>query len=215
MHAGVRPPIRRYLPDYKFRLAPDDLMQTPPADSRLLMSTPRLLSSLATAILSPPVDRYITYQRDRLAPSCSVLTDAARSGVRAYFSEADLDRVRVIIANPLPIADPPLAGLVRRVGFDFPSVALTAAITFDYVVACREPMQPSLLFHELVHVIQYRLLGVSTFAHHYVHGFLSTGNYHDIPLERCAFELEQRFATENAVFNVEAEVSNWFEERRF
>jgi hypothetical protein len=179
------------------------------------MSARRLLTSFATAILSPPVTRYILNQRDRLTPGCCALTDLAKSEVRVYFNEADLNRVRVVVADPLPIADPPLAGFVRRVGFDFPSVALTAAITFDHIIACREPMQPSLLFHETVHVVQYRLLGVATFAHRYLHGFLNSGSYHDIPLERCAFELEQRLATDRNVFNVDAEVANWINAQRF
>jgi hypothetical protein len=86
------------------------------------MSTPLLLSRFATAILSPPVSRYILHQRNRLGPGCSALTDTAKVTVRGYFGETDLDRVRVVVADPLPIADPPLAGFVRRVGFDFPSV---------------------------------------------------------------------------------------------
>jgi hypothetical protein len=175
----------------------------------------RLLSSFAAAILSPPVARYILDHRDRLAPASLPLTDAAKSGVQGYFSEADLDRVRVVIADPLPIADPPLASFARRVGLDFPSVALTEAITFDHIIACRKAVTPSLLVHELVHVVQYRLLGVATFAHRYVHGFLSSGSYHDIPLERCAFELEQRFIAGGPVFNVEAEVTNWIDAQGF
>jgi hypothetical protein len=76
-------------------------------------------------------------------------------------------------------------------------------------------MTASLLFHELVHVVQYRLLGVSAFANLYVRGFLRGGSDHDIPLECCAFELEHRFVTGNTAFSVEAEVGAWIDGQRF
>ncbi len=143
------------------------------------------------------------------------LSASAQEGVQGYFSDIDLDRVRIVVADPLSIGEPPFAGLVRRLGFVFPSVKLTAAITFDYLIACREPMNHSLLFHELVHVVQYRLLGVDAFAKHYVNGFLVGGSYHEIPLECCAFELEGRFMAGKDVFDVEAEVAAWMEANRF
>ena len=66
-----------------------------------------------------------------------------------------------------------------------------------------------LLFHEMVHVVQYRLLGVNVFATHYVGGFFAGLSYENIPLERCAFLLGRRFATDAEPFDVEAEVSKW------
>ncbi len=60
------------------------------------------------------------------------------------------------------------------------------------------PGAPSgLLFHELVHVVQYRLLGIGGFIHGYVTGWAAAGFvYEAIPLEREAFDLEQRFERE-------------------
>ncbi len=73
-------------------------------------------------------------------------------------------------------------------------------------------MPPSLLFCKLVHVIQYRLLGVSGFAKHYIHGLLSSGSYHDIPRESCAFEWEGRLVA-GAMFDVETEVAAWLRKK--
>lgn len=116
-----------------------------------------------------------------------------------------------MISDPLPIPDPPLTGVIRHLGFDFPSVAATAAITFDHVIACRERPTVSLLFHELVHTVQYRLLGIPAFARWYVKGFLATKSYRDIPLERCAFHLQFQFETQAEPFETEAEVAKWLE----
>jgi hypothetical protein len=173
------------------------------------------LSHAAAAIISPPISRYIANQQRKLQPIAVPLSVSARSEMAGYFNPADLNRVRIVVADPLPINEPPFAGIIRRLGLDFPSVALTAAITFDSVIASREPMNSSLLFHELVHVVQYRLLGVDAFARLYVHGFLAGGSYHDIPLECCAFKLEGRFVKGEQVFDVEAEVASRMKASRF
>lgn len=65
-----------------------------------------------------------------------------------------------------------------------------------------------MLFHELVHTVQYRLLGVPAFARRYVKGFLATKRYRDIPLERCALHLQFQFETKAEPFQVEAEVAH-------
>jgi hypothetical protein len=75
-------------------------------------------------------------------------------------------------------------------------------------------MTPSLLFHELVYLIQYRQLGIPAFANRYVNGFLAGGGYNDLPLERCAYELDARFIGRTA-FSVEAEVAAWIRGKRF
>lgn len=82
-----------------------------------------------------------------------------------------------------------------------------AGITFQDVVVHVEPLTRSLLFHELVHAVQYIHLGLPGFAELYVRGFLSGGSYEEIPLEKQAYELEARFAgnpTEH--FSVDADV---------
>ena len=65
-----------------------------------------------------------------------------------------------------------------------------------------------LLFHELVHVVQFNLLGIDEFVTRYVAGWTRNGfRYRDIPLERDARELEARFALDPShPFSVEVEV---------
>lgn len=71
-------------------------------------------------------------------------------------------------------------------------------------------MDSSLPFHELVHVVQYRLLrGISPFAVQYVHGFLAIGSYDEIPLEQCVYQLEAQFVTGGAPFSVEEKVARY------
>jgi hypothetical protein len=156
-----------------------------------------------------PVAGYIVRERDRLSVSATVLPDAARATVRSYFLPEDLDRVRTIECDPLPVSDLPFRGTARCLGLDLPDVSLAAAITFDHVIAAREPLAPALLFHELVHAVQYRLLGVREFARLYVRGLLFEGGYDGIPLERCAYELGCRFEIAGAPFDVAGEIREW------
>jgi hypothetical protein len=65
-------------------------------------------------------------------------------------------------------------------------------ITFQDVVVHVEPLTTPLLFHELIHAVQYKHLGLSGFAKHYGHGFLTGGSYEEIPLEKQAYGLEER-----------------------
>lgn len=166
-------------------------------------------------LLSIPVAAYIRIHRDRLLPVGKPVALASREAVDGYFSPELLDTVRIVEADPLPIAQPPFSNAGRRLGLSYPGIEQTAAITFGPVIAAREPMDRSLLFHELVHVVQYQLLGVAGFARYYVRGLLRTRSYPAIPLEACAFELEARFQWQRAPFPVESEIASWIREARF
>jgi hypothetical protein len=72
------------------------------------------------------------------------------------------------------------------------------------------------LFHELVHVEQYRQLGIPRFAELYVRGFLSGGGYEGVPLEINAYDLGGRFERSPlARFSVADEVGAWIRGGRF
>jgi hypothetical protein len=134
------------------------------------------------------------------------LSPDERERFAPYFDPVDLDRVRVAMSDRLPLSEPPLTNLLRRIGFSFPSISMTSGITFDDVIAMRTGLLDSVLFHELVHTVQYRLLGIGRFSRLYVSGFLSTKCYEAIPLEQSAFELEDRFQNESGAFSVVAAV---------
>jgi hypothetical protein len=69
------------------------------------------------------------------------------------------------------------------------------------------------LFHELVHAVQYELLGPEKFVELYIMGWVNQGfNYAAIPLEMDAYELQNRFeADPEASFSVRDEVSRSLE----
>ena len=67
------------------------------------------------------------------------------------------------------------------------------AITFCDVVVSHQAFSDGLLFHQLVHVEQYRQLGIPRFSELYVRGFLNGGSYEAIQLEVNAYTLGGRF----------------------
>ena len=97
-----------------------------------------------------------------------------------------------------------------------PDFADMAAITYVDTVVSHEPFTDRLLFHELVHVVQYEMLGLAEFDAKYVKGFLSGGSYPAIPLEMNAYELDTRFAVApTKPFSVADEVQKWIDRGRF
>ena len=62
----------------------------------------------AVMVIGPLVAAYIKIQRHRLAQLATPLPEATKLRLRQYFTDFDLDRVRVVQADPLPIPDPPL-----------------------------------------------------------------------------------------------------------
>jgi hypothetical protein len=91
-----------------------------------------------------------------------------------------------------------------------------AGITFEDVVVHVEPLTTSLLFHELVHAVQYKHLGLNGFAKRYVRGFLTGGSYEEIPLEKQAYGLEDRFIRDpSRPFSVEQDVAEWIRGDKF
>jgi hypothetical protein len=84
------------------------------------------------------------------------------------------------------------------------------------VVVSHEPFTDGLLFHELVHVEQYRQLGIPRFAELYVRGFLKGGGYDGIPLEVNAYMLGGRYESNPAQrFSMADEVPQWIAEGTF
>ncbi|HTV66226.1 MAG TPA: hypothetical protein VMD98_11510 [Bryocella sp.] len=180
------------------------------------------LSPQQIAALTLAVAEYIRVQRLRYSARAVPLSFSELWS--RFFSAIDLERIRAVPAGASPgpgfepverVPNPPFYAELEKLGFTgLPNFSTMAAITFDDVVVFHDPLTPQLIFHELVHVVQYRLLGIDEFARLYVRGYLHDG-YEGTPLEVCAYELDGRFIMGSVGFNVEAEVRAWMENGRF
>ncbi len=171
------------------------------------------LSTQQVAAFSQEVAGYIRAQRASYVGRAAPLS-FSDIWLR-FFPAADLERVRVLQPGQERVPNPPFYGELEKLGFTgLPDFTTMAAITFDDVVVFHDPMTPQLIFHEMVHIVQYRLLGIDEFARLYVRGYLR-GGYAGTPLEVCAYDLDGRFIMGSVGFNVEAEVRSWITNGRF
>jgi hypothetical protein len=150
------------------------------------------------------VAAYISEQRAFFQSEATPILANAKAALQPFFPADLLDSIKVVRAK---VSDPPFYAQLRSLGIhNMPAFSELAGITFVDIVVHAEPLTRSLLFHELVHVVQYRHLGVAGFADLYVRGFLNGGSYEEIPLEKQAYELEARFAENGDTFSVDEDV---------
>ena len=119
-----------------------------------------------------------------------------------YYDAQLLASSMVVLVPKVPM--PPLSamGLDRFREFEQMDAGGTTYLN-TYFVRADQAHSESLHFHELVHVIQWRLLGPEKFLALYADGLERFG-YRKSPLERIAFRLQKRFEREAQPFNVEA-----------
>lgn len=174
------------------------------------MATRKLTDGQIAQVCSLVAD-HISAQRQKYAARGVPLTAQQRAAVAPFFASELLGNTRLLVLPGERVANPDFYPMLRDLGFNnLPDHSTMAAITFCDVVVSHEPFSNGLLFHELVHVEQYRQLGIPRFADLYVRGFLNGGSYEMIPLEVNAYTLEDRFRREpHRSFEVHQEVASW------
>ena len=153
------------------------------------------------AKLYPPLLDWI---RTTLTTSAHVAqTVSSREFLRLprYFTERTLTETKVVLVDPLPM--PPLSsmGLSRFADFergDFDGITYIDTIFLKPTQSNNE----ATYFHELVHVVQWRLLGPDRFLLSYANGLECLG-YRQSPLEAMAYDAESAFSSSTVTFNGE------------
>jgi hypothetical protein len=171
------------------------------------------LSEAQIRQLTSWVATYISQQRESFHGKAAAIEPAHKVTLQPFFPAPVLDGVRVVRGRA---SEPAFYPQLRGMGImNAPPFSDMAGITFQDVVVHAEPLTQPLLFHELVHAVQYSHLGLQGFAENYVRGFLSGGSYEEIPLEKQAYELEGRFASNPAEqFSVDADVCQRLKSRQ-
>lgn len=172
----------------------------------------------AIIALTPTVGRaWVASRRRRYRRAGRELTRDQVAALEPFFDSALLARVRVAqvqkIEPPIGVALARRSGLGSRLDLSHLDLSWVRGMAFDdAIVITGPPPSHSLLFHELVHVVQFDLLGVGAMLARYVRDYFETGNdYFAITAERCAYELQSRFdAAPTAPFNVRDEVDAYF-----
>ena len=121
-----------------------------------------------------------------------------------YFSANTLTSAKVVLVDQLPI--PPLSswGLIWFADFERGNFnGITYLNTF--FIKRDELRNEAIHFHELIHVVQWRILGPEQFVRSYADGLERFG-YRDSPLEVMAYDAEAAFMTKE-IFDAEKMVA--------
>lgn len=156
-------------------------------------------------LISRLTARYISGNRKRLLSVSQPISARDQELLSGFFSPSILKGTRVVRAS---VPNPKFYSLVRMLGIKgVLEMSSIGAITLVDLIAYPDGINRGTLFHELVHAVQYQVLGLRRFADLYVRGFVNHGGYDGIPLERQAYELEERFSrSPKKVFSVEEDV---------
>lgn len=142
--------------------------------------------------------KWIIDQRELHYPHSSPLDRREIEILKIFYREATIERTRIRhvprIENPLFYTDLARSGISIPLDFSqMAGITFVDTILLNDLYAHAHP-SISLLFHEMVHVVQYGWLGVSEFTSQYVQGWAQNRFvYAEIPLEREAYELQKHF----------------------
>jgi hypothetical protein len=135
--------------------------------------------------------RWIGQLQARHAAHATAVRKVGPARLGDYFPPAVLDSAHVVTVESLPF--PPVSeyGLPEFQGM---AALDMAGITFGdmYFVRAGHAPADGIHFHELVHVVQWKTLGVAEFLSTYAVG-LAQHTYETSPLESVAFWLEGQF----------------------
>jgi hypothetical protein len=160
------------------------------------------MTELEFQVAYPLIAGWIQKTLAKHARAAKPVTSFGFSRLPLYYHESTLGSAKVVSVPRVPM--PPLSamGLVRFSDFEQMEAR---GITYlnTYFVRVDQAREESLHFHELVHVIQWRLLGPERFLALYADGLERFG-YRNSPLEMMAYDFQDRFEREQQPFDVEA-----------
>ena len=139
----------------------------------------------------PSMCRWLRGVRKEHAAAAKPVDTFGHQRLRLFYPDSLLAASKVVVTDHLPT--PPLEqwglGSLGMLSSD-----QAAAITFldTFFVRSGHVNDEALFFHELVHVVQWRLLGMTRFLLLYAIGLAERG-YMDSPLEATAFRLGDTF----------------------
>lgn len=159
-------------------------------------------------------------RRDKYRSAGRKLEEHERDELKNFFGPEILHKTRI---KRVPIIEnPDFYAALSKMGIPEPMDLTTAAgITYIDTVLISERYVTHqsqwlpLIFHELVHIVQYEVLGVQKFMEQYVFGWANHGfSYASIPLEKDAFDLASKYESNRKLgFSVIDEVRIGLAER--
>jgi hypothetical protein len=164
-------------------------------------------------------EAWLKQQRDAYHPRSQPLDLIQRRAMVPFFPADIIEKFRImdISDGRESMPYPPFYERVRAGGFRMvPDAAHVTAIPFmEVAVFNREPTLRT-IFHNLVHVAQYSLLGVKKVMFGYFSVLNDSGVWIVAPAEEQAYQLDARYTKDPAqIFSVEQEIKEWVRTGRY
>ena len=152
----------------------------------------------------PAISKWIQETLDAHAGKAKPVASFQFPRLPRYFSEQLLTTTSVVITDHLP--RPPLSALGLSAFSSFEKQAMRAITYLDtYFLEPGAATDESMHFHELVHVVQWQVLGPKNFLLLYADGLTKRG-YLECPLEAIAYGHQRKFDVHWPSYLVEGEV---------
>lgn len=160
------------------------------------------MSHARYAAFLPPVLDWIRETLERHAHQTRTAASFEFQRLPLFFSLPMLQATKVVITEDPPV--PPLAAWGIS---EFASLGTRPrGVTYWDTYFLEPGAAESLHFHELVHAIQWRVLGAEDFLLLYAAG-LAEQEYEDSPLEAMAYQHQARFEAGEPPYSIEAEIA--------
>jgi hypothetical protein len=118
-----------------------------------------------------------------------------------YFSRAQIEATKFVVVDRIPV--PPLSSIGPSRYKEFERGDYDGITYLDtYFLKRSGAGDESLHFHEMIHVVQWRLLRAEFFLAMYAGGLEKFG-YRNSPLEKMAFDAQELFDRSGSVFDAE------------
>src|SRR5262249_32739705 len=149
----------------------------------------------------PLVDDWLHYILTTHAGAARTVASCELPRLPLYFRAETLASSKVIVVDRLPL--PPLSSWGLKQFADFER-SNPDGITYlnTFFLRRSQSKNEAIHFHELIHVIQWRILGPESFLRAYADGLERFG-YRDSPLEVMAYDAEARFVASANAFDAE------------
>lgn len=163
------------------------------------------------------VRQYLHDQRREYRPQGVALSADQHIKMKPFFSLDLRAAIRIVGLRNRRIPNPPLYAEAKALGLThLPELTHMASLTFEDVVVFSSEITDRLLFHALVHAVQFKVLGLERYTELFVRSFLRTRAYVSVPLEMHALSLELKFAENpDEPFSVEEKVWLWTNQGRY
>ncbi len=162
---------------------------------------------------------WVQEERTEQRPHAEPLTDSEKQLYAPFFPPEVLEEARVRAVDSMP--SPRFLSKIRHKGQRVFNFRRAVGLALDDTLLLRgadvpagSPARRSVLFHELVHSVQYQALGVESFMQLYLASLVANDySYPNVAFEHQAFELQHRFNVDPGTpFSVEDEVADMVQE---